>query len=123
MAGSLEAIRAELEGALAGREEAEVTVTSEFAYAPEEPIPVRVRKRGHRYDLDDLARATELAGRRPGWLEVADEVVAEGGLNVNRAGVVFVSAVEGRDLAALAHKAAEASRAVYAELLEYREGL
>lgn len=122
MAGSLEAIRAELEGALAGREEAEVTVTSEFAYAPEEPIRVRVRKRGHRYDLDDLARATE-AGRRPGWLEVADEVVAEGGLNVNRAGVVFVSAVEGRDLAALAHKAAEASRAVSAELLEYREGL
>jgi hypothetical protein len=37
---------------------------------------------------------------------------------VNRRGVVFVPAVEGRDLAWLASRVAECSRAVYGALLE-----
>jgi hypothetical protein len=44
--------------------------------------------------------------------------VAEEGFNVNRAGVVFVPGFEGRDLAMLALRLADTSRAVYAELLE-----
>ncbi len=116
----VETIRAELEGALGGRESAETTVASGLIYG-DDPIVVHVRKRGRRYDLDDGGGAIERVGRPPGWLRMADAVVAEAGLNVNRAGVVFVPAIEGRDLAALALKVAEASRAVYVELLEYRE--
>lgn len=119
----IDSIRAELDRRLAGRETAETLVESGLEYSPGEPIRVRVRKRGHRYDLDDEGRALEFVGRPRGWLEVADEVVAETGLNVNRAGLVFVSAVEGRDLAALTVKVAEASRGVYAELLEHRDAV
>jgi hypothetical protein len=119
----VDSIRAELDRRLAGRETAEAVVESGLEYSPDEPIRVRVRKRGHCYDLDDEGRALELVGRPGGWLEVADEVVAETGLNVNRAALVFVSAVEGRDLAALTVKVAEASRGVYAELLEHRDAV
>jgi hypothetical protein len=59
-----------------------------------------------------------LAGKPSGWLPVAKRVVAEEGFNVNRAGVVFVPVVEGRDLAMLALRLADTSRAVFAELLE-----
>jgi hypothetical protein len=119
----IDSIRAELDRLLAGRETAEAVVQSALEYTPGEPIRVRVRKRGHRYDLDDDGRAVALVDRPRGWLDVADDVVAETGLNVNRAGLVFVSAVEGRDLGALAVKVAEASRGVYAELLEHRDAV
>jgi hypothetical protein len=48
----------------------------------------------------------------PGWLAVAERVVAEEGMNVNRAGVVFVPAVErpDRDLAAPALRLGESSQ-------------
>ena len=46
------------------------------------------------------------------------------GMNVNRAGVVFVPAVErrDRDLAALALRLGESSRAVFAELIDRAPG-
>ena len=119
----LDSIRAELEHRLTGAETGEAAVTSELVYWSDEPVRAHIRKRGHRYDLDDSGQAVALAGRPRGWLAVAEEIVAETGLNVNRAGVVFVSAVEGRDVAALALKVAEASRAVYAELLEHRDAV
>ena len=53
-----------------------------------------------------------------GWLPVAEALVAEEGFNVNRRGVVFVPAMEGRDLATLAARLAATSLAVYQELLE-----
>lgn len=59
-----------------------------------------------------------MAGKPSGWLPVAKRVVAEEGFNVNRAGVVFAPVVEGRDLAMLALRLADTSRAVFAELLE-----
>jgi hypothetical protein len=37
----------------------------------------------------------QLAGKPSGWFPVAERVVVEEGLNVNRAGVVFVPVVEG----------------------------
>jgi hypothetical protein len=79
-----------------------------------------VRKRGRRYDIDDdgagVAKA-RAAGTTRRWLEVAERVVAEDALNVNRRGVVFVPAVEGRDIEALARRVAATSRAVEGELL------
>jgi hypothetical protein len=99
----------------------EVTLHAGQSYVEGEPVRIFIRKRGHRYDLDDRGRATELAGKPRGWLPIAERVVAEEGFNVNRAGVVFVPVVEGRDLSLLALRLADTSRAVFAELLELDE--
>ena len=96
-------------------------VETGLSYTEDEPIRVRVRRRGYRYMIDDGGAAAELAGRPPGWLKVAERVVDEFWLNVNRRGVVFVPAVEGgADRAWLVRRVAETSAALYAELLELR---
>jgi hypothetical protein len=89
-------------------------------YVPGEPVEVSARKRGPRWDFDDSGWAVRLAGKPPDWLAAAERVVAEEGMNVNRAGVVFVPAFErpSRDLAALALRLGDVSHAVHAELLE-----
>jgi hypothetical protein len=88
------------------------------AYAPGRPVRLRLRIRGRRRDLDDLGAAVRAAGAPASWLDIAERVVAAAGLNVNRRGVVFVPAVAGRDLEALARKVADTSLALYQELLE-----
>jgi hypothetical protein len=98
-------------------ERGEVRIDSGLAYGDGDPVRVLVRKRGHRYDLTDDGAAVRKAGVR-GWLPVAEAVVADYWMNVNRGGVVCVGAVEGRDLASLAARIAETSLAVYQELLE-----
>ena len=80
-----------------------------------------VRRRGVRYDIDDMGRAVAFAGRPPGWLEATERVVEELGWNVNRAGVVFVQAVEGRDMDALVRRTGEASAAVLEALFALEE--
>jgi ankyrin repeat protein len=92
-----------------------------LGYAPGRPIRVSVRRRGVRYDIDDMGGAVAFAGRPPGWLEAAERVVAELGWNVNRAGVVFVQAVEGRDIDALVQRTGDASAAVAEALLALEE--
>lgn len=89
-------------------------------YVPGEPVEVFARKRGPRWDFGDGGRAVRLAGKPAGWLAVAERLVREEGMNVNRAGVVFVPAFERscRDLAALALRLGDVSHAVHAELLE-----
>lgn len=82
---------------------------------------VIVRKRGCRFDISDAGRAVELAGRPPGWPRVAEEVVEAFALNVNRRGVVFVQATEGRR-DRLVTRVAECSVALYEELLEQELG-
>jgi len=79
---------------------------------------VRERRREHWVELDDEGRAVELAGKPPGWLKVAERVVAEEGMNVNRAGRVFVTLHERRDIEDLTRRLAESSLAVYEELLD-----
>jgi hypothetical protein len=81
-------------------------------------VRVRERRREHWVELDDEGRAVDLAGRPPGWLEVAQRVVVEEGLNVNRAGRVFVRVHERRDIADLTRRIAEASLAAYEALLD-----
>ena len=107
------------EGALA--EAGEVVLDSGLFYADGDPVRVRVRKRERRYELDDEGAAVRKVGvsvRHGAWYEAADRVVDEEHVNVNRRGVVFVPAVEGRDLAALALQVARASASLYAALLE-----
>jgi hypothetical protein len=116
---ALEVVRAEL-GDPAEWRDGERVVTTELRYADGEPVSVRLRRRGRRYEIDDEGAAVATA-RWFGvsdWREVATEIVDAHDLNVNRRGVVFVPAVEGRDLAWLAFRVARCSYAVHAELLE-----
>ncbi len=90
-------------------------------YAPGRPIRVSVRSRGVRYDIDDMGRAVAFAGRPPGWLEAAERAVRALGWNVKRDGVVFVQAVEGRDIDDLVRGTGEASAAVLEALFALEE--
>ena len=91
---------------------------TELRYREGEPVEIRVRRRVQWVELDDEGRAVELAGRPKGWLEVAERVVAPEGMNVNRAGRVFVTVHERRDLEDLERRLAENSLAVYEALLD-----
>ena len=114
-----DAVAVLLEDALArGAARDEREVVSELEYAPGEPVRVRVRWRERRCRLDDGGAAVERTGRPPTWAETADRVVAEQGLNVSRAGVVFVDVVAGRDIDALIAKVAATSVAVHDAILE-----
>ena len=110
-------LRASL-AALAAEEGGEAAVEPGPSYRDGAPVRVRIRKRGRRYDLDDDGAAVLLAGRPPGWFAAAAAVVAADALNVNRRGVVFVPAVEGRDLVTLAARVAATSARLYGELLD-----
>jgi hypothetical protein len=97
----------------------EVPLETALAYREGEPVLVRLRRRGRRYDLRGDGRAVELAGRSPGWRDCAAAVVDAHDLNVSRTGVVFVPAVEGGvDRDWLAGRVAETSVALYDALLE-----
>jgi hypothetical protein len=98
----------------------EKTHESGLFYGGAGPVIVRIRKREHRYDIDDDGNGARLSGGRgaEGWLEVAERAVEEEAMNVNRRGVVFVQAVEGRDIEKLVGQVARASLAVYDALLE-----
>jgi hypothetical protein len=105
---------------LRGVELGEVLLDSGLRYGDGEPVEILMRRRGRRYDLDDRGVSVEkarAAGAPRRWLKAAELVVAEEGMNVNRRGVVFVSAVEGRDLSSLALRLADVALAVYDELL------
>lgn len=97
--------------------EERVVETGRF-YVEGEPVRVAIRKRHHRYLVSDDGRAVDLAGRPREWLDVAERVVLEDWLNVNRRGVVFVGTVYPRELESLAARVADRSLAVYEALLE-----
>lgn len=104
--------------ALAGVERGEIVLRSDRRYTEGKPVEVFVKKRLHRYGIDDHGNAVRLAGKPPGWLELAGEVVEDFSLNVNRRGVVFVGTVYPRMLDELTARIAETSLAVYEALLE-----
>lgn len=101
---------------LAKLERGEIVVDSGLAYGDGERVEILVRKRLHRYDLDDRGRAVEKAGRRPGWHEIAQR--AGEPMNVARNGEVCVFATAGRDIASLLVRLADASRRVHEALLD-----
>jgi hypothetical protein len=103
-----------------GSERAETVLETGLEYREGEPVRVRLRKRGRRFELRDDGRAVELAGCPEGWRELAVQLVErELWLNVSRDGIVFVQAVEGGlHLSRLAERVAEASLALYQELLD-----
>jgi hypothetical protein len=116
---ALERTRAAIaEASEAWGERGEARIATGLRFGDGDEVEILVRKRGRRYDLSDQGAAVHKAGvEGSDWLEVAERVVAAEGMNVNRKGVVFVPAVEGRDLASLAVRLAETVLAVYDELL------
>ena len=108
------AIRSALDAASAEDGHDEVDVETGLAYPDGSPVLIRVRRRGHRYMLDDGAATIAKAGRPTGWLEAAERGVRRSGMNVSRTtGVVFVPVVEGRDLEQIAARLAQAALDVY----------
>ena len=107
---------------LARQERGELVVATDLRYTEGQPVEVIVRKRLHRYAIDDDGAAVRLAGQPHGWRSVAEDVVEQFWLNVNRRGVVFVGTVYPRMLAGLVARVAETSLAVYEALLELDEG-
>ena len=100
------------------RDGIEIAVDCGLDYAEHDPVIIWVRRRDHRYDIHDDGGAVARAGKPAGWLAEGERLVAQHGFNINRRGVVWVPAVEGRDIAGLASRLAETSRAVYLTLLE-----
>ncbi len=98
--------------------DSETLVDCGATYRSGEPVLIRARRRRHRYDLSDDGAAVELAGKRRAWFDAAQQIVAADGFNINRRGVVFVPAVEGRDIDDLCARLCESSRRVYLALLE-----
>jgi hypothetical protein len=96
----------------------EVVVDSGLAFASADPVRVRVRRRGRRYDISDDGGAVGRAGKPTGWVDLFARHVAAEGFNVNRRGVISVPAVEGRDIAVLARRLAATSRTAYLALIE-----
>jgi ankyrin repeat protein len=99
-------------------ERGEIELATGLEYARGLPVRVHVRKRGVRYELDDMGGALAAAAEPDGWMPVAERVVARTGLNVKGPGRVFVTVIEGRDLDRIVRQVAEASLEVYAALLE-----
>jgi hypothetical protein len=99
-------------------DDGETILDTGLRYRDSEPVLIRVRRRGRRYDITDDGAAVSLAGRPGGWLERVERVVAAEGFNVNRRGVLFVPAVAGRDIMSLALRLADTSRSAYLDLLD-----
>jgi mRNA-degrading endonuclease toxin of MazEF toxin-antitoxin module len=100
------------------RERTRVVGVADLSYVPGRPVRVRVRHRAHRYDIDDMGSSVAIARHPPGWRETAERVVKAAGWNVNRDGVVSMTAVEGRDIDALVRRTAEVSLAVLEAILD-----
>ena len=96
----------------------ETRIDTGLSYGSGDPVVIHVRRRGRRYDLSDNGAGVDRAGKRRGWLEVAERVVAAVGFNVNRRGAVSVPGVEGRDIDELCARLGESSRRVYLAVLE-----
>ncbi len=103
---------------LAVLERGRLVLDSGLHYTEGKPVEVFVKKRLHRWFLDDDATAVRLAGKPAGWFALAEEVVEGFWLNINRRGVVFVGTVDPSKLGWLASRVAETSLAVYEALLE-----
>jgi hypothetical protein len=99
-------------------------VDTGLEYRPGEPVLVRVVRRPHRVSVSDDGAAVERAGHPPGWRTVAARIDRELGVNVSRHGVVRLPVVAvGPGLDAIVLRIADASLALYRELLELQAAL
>jgi hypothetical protein len=98
---------------------AEETVTTGLAYRPGDPVSVTVTHRAQRTLVSDEGAAVDRAGRPAGWLAIAGQLQRTLDVNITRQGVVWLPVVAaGPDHQAVAERIADASLALYQELLE-----
>ncbi len=94
-------------------------ISTSLAYRPGEPVTVSVRHREQAITVSDEGGAIERAGTPQGWRLAADRVASELDVNVSRHGVVSLPVVRvGPDEDVIVRRIAEASLALYQELLE-----
>jgi hypothetical protein len=94
------------------------TLTTAHEYLPGDPVTLRVTHRRFDY-VSDEGGAVARAGRPPGWRAVAEQLADELVVNVSRGGVVSLPVVpHGPGFDAVADRVADASLALYQELLE-----
>ena len=95
------------------------TVTSELAYRPGDPVTVTVTQRAHRTSVSDEGAAVRRAGKPAGWLAIAGRLERDLDVNITRQGVVWLPLVAiDPDEQALVKRIAEASLALYQDMLE-----
>jgi hypothetical protein len=94
------------------------TLATAHEYLPGDPVTLRITQRRFVY-VSDEGGAGARAGRPPGWREVADRLSDELVVNVSRSGTVSLPVVRrGPGFEAIVERVADASLALYQELLE-----
>jgi Ankyrin repeats (3 copies) len=98
---------------------AEEIVMTQLAYTPGDPVTVTVVHRAQRTSVSDQGAAVRRAGTPPGWLTTAGQLERDRDVNITRQGVVWLPVVAaGPGQQALVERIAEASLALYQDLLE-----
>jgi len=99
---------------------AEETATTGLAYRPGEPVTVTVTHRAQRTSVSDEGAAVRRAGKPAGRLAVAERLERDLDVNITRQGIVWLPVVAaGPDEQAVVERIAEASLALYQELLDF----
>jgi hypothetical protein len=94
-------------------------IWSGLEYAPGDPVRVCVRHRDQAVTVTDEGGAVERAGRPAGWRAAAERVADERVVNITRQGVLTLPVVRvGPGEQAIVARVAEASQALYQDLLE-----
>jgi hypothetical protein len=97
---------------------APTVVTTALEYRPGDPVTLRITRR-RLVDVSDQGAAVARAGKPPGWRTVADRLAEALVVNVSRSGTVSLPVVRcGPGLDAIVERVAQASLALYEELLE-----
>jgi hypothetical protein len=94
------------------------TLTTPREYLPGDPVTLRITRRRLVY-VSDEGGAVERAGRPAGWRDVAERLADELVVNVSRSGTVSLPVSQcGPGFDAIVDRIADASLALYEELLE-----
>jgi Ankyrin repeats (many copies) len=97
------------------------TIATALEYMPGDPVLLRAVRRRH-VIVGDEGAAVERAGRPPGWRAVADRLADELIVNISRSGVVWLPISRGGPgYDAIVQRIADASLALYQELLELED--
>ena len=100
---------------------AEELVAGGRDYGPGDPVLLRVTRRRLVW-IDDRSGAVVRAGTPPGWRDVADRLADELVVNIGRHGVVSLPVSRGGPgYDAIVHRVAEASLALYQDILDLEE--
>jgi hypothetical protein len=103
--------------ALASR--ADTIIETDLSYVPGDPVLIHIKHRDQRTAISDDGGAVTRAGRPHGWRGVAERLADELVVNVTRAGAVCLPVVPvGPPQDAIVRRIADASLALYQELLE-----